>query len=125
MRYGHAIFISSLLLAVGSASSGAAVPRVGLYGVFERHVTNGKRYSNPFDFQVVELKTRFTAPSGKTVSLFGFHDGDGKGGQKGPVWTFRFMPDEVGRWQYSYTWTDGTAGGSGASRCATPAWPAP
>src|SRR5262245_23204498 len=70
-----------------------AQPRVPLYGTFERQVTNTKTYSNPFDFQVVELKTLFTTPSGKTVPFFGFYDGDGKGGQTGHVWALRFMPD--------------------------------
>jgi hypothetical protein len=92
----------------------AGKPHVPLYGVFERQVKNPKTYSNPFDFQVIDLKTEFKAPSGKTVSFFGFYDGDGKGGQTGHVWAFRFMPGEVGRWQYFYSWTDGSNGGSGS-----------
>jgi hypothetical protein len=91
----------------------AGEPNVPLYGAFERQVANPKTYSNPFDFQVVELKTQFTSPSGKKVSFFGFYDGDGKGGQTGHVWAFRFMPDEIGRWRYTYSWTDGSPGDSG------------
>jgi hypothetical protein len=115
----------SVLLAAGCASSAAAAPRVPLYGVFERQVTNAKGYSDPFDFQVVELRSTFTAPSGKTVSFFGFHNGNGKGSQTGNVWAFRFMPDEVGRWRYSYSWTDRTAGGSGSFEVSDTGLPGP
>ena len=112
--FASALTFVSLLLAVGCAYPTGAAQPVALYGVFEQQVTNDKSYSNPFDLRVVELRTKFTSPSGKTVSFFGFHDGDGKGGQAGNVWAFRFMPDEVGRWHYSYSWTDGTEGGSGS-----------
>jgi hypothetical protein len=84
-----------------------------LYGIFESEVTNGKSYANPFDFRTVELRTDFTSPSGRTLSFFGFYDGDGKGGQTGDVWKFRCMPDEVGTWKYRYFWTDGSPGGEG------------
>jgi hypothetical protein len=40
----------------------AGKPHVPQYGVFERQVKNTKTYSNPFDFQVIELKTQFTSP---------------------------------------------------------------
>jgi hypothetical protein len=50
-----------------AAVARSAKPRVALYGVFERQVTNTKTYSNPFDFRVVELKTQFTAPKDKSV----------------------------------------------------------
>jgi hypothetical protein len=92
----------------------AGEPHVPRYGVFERQVKNTKTYSNPFDFPVVELKTQFTSPSGKAASFFGFYDGDGKGGQTGHVWAFRFMPDEIGLWRYTYSWTDGSDGGAGS-----------
>ncbi|HOW66753.1 MAG TPA: DUF5060 domain-containing protein [Candidatus Paceibacterota bacterium] len=108
------IWIGLLALAAVCAPAGEGVPRVPLYGMFERQVTNGKPYSNPFDFQVVELQTTFVAPSGRKMSFFGFHDGDGIGGQTGQVWRFRFMPDETGPWHYSYSWTDDTEGGSGS-----------
>jgi hypothetical protein len=84
------------------------------YDIFERSVTNANSYTNKFDFNVIELRTSFTSPSGKTYSFFGFHDGDGQGGQNGNIWKFRFMPDETGTWTYSWSWTDGTPGGSGS-----------
>jgi len=92
----------------------AAPQEVGLYDVFEIEVINTKVYSNPFDYSVIELQATFTTPSGKQIPFFGFYDGNGNGGQTGNVWKLRFMPDEIGTWTYTYTWTDGTPGGSGS-----------
>lgn len=87
---------------------------IGLYDVFEVQVTNANAYSNKFDFTIIELRATFTAPSGRTVTFFGFHDGDGAGGQTGNIWKLRFMPDELGDWTYTFTWSDATPGGSGS-----------
>jgi len=84
------------------------------YGIFEKQITNSKSYSNRFDFNVIELRGTFTAPSGKAHAYFGFFDGNGLGGQTGNVWKVRYRPDEVGTWQYQYSWSDGTPGGSGS-----------
>jgi hypothetical protein len=91
----------------------SASDQVGLYSVWEMRAINPRKYSNPFNFTEVELQATFTAPSGKKVNFFGFYDGDGNGEQAGNVWKLRLMPDEVGTWKYSYTWTDNTPGGSG------------
>jgi chitodextrinase len=91
----------------GEASSGR------LYEVWERAVENGKSYGNPYDFRQIELRATFEAPSGRTYDWFGFHDGNGSGGDNGTVWKLRFAPDEVGTWSYTYRWSDGTTGGSG------------
>ena len=91
---------------------------VALYKVFERTVTNTNSYANKFID--VELEAEFTSPSGTTTRWRGFFDGDGRGGgdcQTGNTWRLRFMPDEVGTWDYAYSWTDGTAGGSGRFDC--------
>lgn len=90
-----------------------SIPTVERYGIFEKQVTNSKSYSNKFDFNVIELRGIFTAPSGKAYSYFGFFDGDGLGGQSGNAWKIRFRPNQVGTWRYQYSWSDGTAGGSG------------
>jgi hypothetical protein len=99
--------------------------QVGLYDVFEYRVTNSKTYSNPFDFNVIELQAIFTSPSKRQVSFFGFYDGDGSGGQTGNVWKLRFMPDEIGKWTYTYIWTDGTPGGSGSFSVTDTGLPGP
>lgn len=97
--------------AVKSVAFGAG--DVARYDVFETQVTNSKIYTNPFDFNVIELRATFTSPSGSSYSFFGFYDGDGTGAQTGNVWKLRFTPNETGNWSYTYSWTDGTLGGSG------------
>lgn len=84
---------------------------VPLYRVFERSATNTANYRNKFTD--VTLNVEYTAPSGRKIQFYGFYDGDGQGGQSGNVWKFRFMPDEVGSWSYTYSWSDGKPGGSG------------
>jgi hypothetical protein len=105
--------------------STSAAKQVGLYDVFEMQAINSKKYSNSFDFNEIELRGTFTAPSGKKINFFGFFDGDGNGGQTGNVWKLRFMPDEVGSWKYSYTWTDNTPGGSGTFTVVDTGLPGP
>jgi hypothetical protein len=102
-----------------------AVDRVGLYGVWEIQVANSRKYSNPFNFAAIELRATFIGPSGKRINFFGFYDGDGNGGQTGNHWKLRFMPDELGIWNYVYTWTDGTIGGSGHFNVVDTALPGP
>jgi hypothetical protein len=110
---GIAVAGSAIVLCNGSAI--AEVPR---YKVFETTVANTKSYGNKFID--VELEAEFTSPSGATMSWRGFYDGDGSGGgdcRTGSVWRLRFMPNELGTWNYAYTWTDGTPGGSGSFDC--------
>lgn len=51
-------------------------------------------YDEPFVDLVLDAV--FTAPSGRTLPMPGFYDGEG-------TWRVRFSPDEVGRWQYRVT----------------------
>lgn len=108
-----------LLLHVCSANWAlSATDQVGLYRVFERAVVNNTAYENKFND--AELRCNYTAPSGKEIEFFGFFDGDGRGGgdaQTGNVWKLRFMPDELGEWQYTWSWSDGTEGGSDSFTC--------
>jgi hypothetical protein len=126
---GRVRFVVLSILALellGLMSSAAfALGQVGLYDIFETQLSNAKSYSNRFDFRVVELQATFTAPSGRTIGFFGFYDGDGNGGQTGNVWKLRFMPDEVGTWTYSLTWTDGTPGDTGTVRVIDKGLPGP
>ena len=103
-----------LTVTIVMSNSAFGMTQVGLYDVWERTVTNSKTYSNPFDYNVIELRATFTSPSGAKINFFGFYDGNGSGGQNGNVWKLRFMPDKVGTWKYTYSWTDGTGGGSGS-----------
>ncbi|UKM64096.1 DUF5060 domain-containing protein [Flavobacteriaceae bacterium GSB9] len=91
---------------------------VGLYATFEKQLENKKPYSNKFTD--VELSTTFVSPSGKTTTFYGFYDGDGQGGGdavSGTIWKIRFMPNELGKWTYTWRWSDDTIGGEGAFLC--------
>lgn len=95
-----------------------ASQEVGLYRVFEAEIINEGVYENKFTD--VELWVRYRSPSGAHIDFHGFYDGDGMGGGDlvtGSVWKIRFMPDEVGQWNYVYGWSDGSPGGTGAFTC--------
>lgn len=97
-----------------TASTGTVAPEVGLYRTFELTLDNPKSYANKF--VDVDLRASYTSPSGKVTDFIGFFDGDGKGGgnkSTGTKWKLRFMPNELGVWNYQWSWSDGTAGGKG------------
>ncbi|MBI4605687.1 MAG: serine hydrolase [Planctomycetes bacterium] len=116
---------AALTAAAGRAEEKpSATPEVPLWGRFEARVVNETRYANPFTDVV--LQATFTRPGGGTVLFWGFHDGDGMGGQDGRVWRLRFMPDELGEWRYACKFSDGAPGTSGTFRCvASGAGPGP
>lgn len=98
----------SLLSRFSASASGDQVP---LYRLFEVEIINASTYENPL--KDVELSVIFEAPSGQKFDFYGFYDGDGAGGLKGHVWKIRFMPNEVGQWKYTYSWSDETKEGGG------------
>lgn len=112
------------LLTVPAYANGATP----LYGVFEIQVTNTNAYTNKFDYSEIELQATFTAPSAAPTDFFGYHAGDGSGGQTGNIWTLRFRPDQVGTWTYTYSWAGtGTkpAGGGGTFTVTDTGLPGP
>ena len=60
---GAIVLITSVLGHVASPARASEDGTVGLYGLFEAAVTNTRTYANPYDFRVVELRTRFTSTS--------------------------------------------------------------
>jgi hypothetical protein len=93
---------------------------VGRYRLFELSVTNDRLYANKFTD--VELLVQYQAPSGRVMDFPGFFDGAGNGTgntNTGNIWKMRFMPDEVGAWNYAYRWSDGSTGGRGSFNCVT------
>ncbi len=94
---------------------------VPLYRVFEEEVINNNSYGNKY--VDVELDVVYNHPgTGTTISFYGFYDGWGNGSgnpAQGNVWKMRFMPTEPGQWNYTYTWSDSTPGGSGSFNCVT------
>lgn len=57
----------------------------------------GRGAPNPF---AIAIDGVFTSPSGKSITVPGFYDGDGKRGLDGNVWKVRFAADEVGKWSF-------------------------
>lgn len=104
-RFSVLVWTLVLSLLCGIAQ---AVP---LYKPFEQSITNNNGYANKFTD--VTLTVQYSSPTNRQFQFYGFYDGDGAGGQSGNMWKIRFMPDEAGTWSYSYTWSDGTPGGSG------------
>lgn len=52
---------------------------------------SGRAYENPFTDVLVDAE--FVAPSGRTLTMPSFYDGEGR-------WRVRFSPDEPGHWTY-------------------------
>lgn len=109
---------------------------VPLYAVFEITFQHEQRYDNPF-FDVT-IDVTFQSPSGKSVTVGGFHYGSSKPPmmrvsqdkqgrrrteyefEKQDLWKARLAPNELGRWQYAYVFTNNEgakATGSGSFDC--------
>jgi hypothetical protein len=72
-----------------------------LYEMVQEAMTNDGSFDNPFT--ETELRLEVAAPNerrlGDRFRWYGFHDGDGKGGQQGDVWKFRLLLDCPGTWR--------------------------
>ncbi|TWU27728.1 DUF5060 domain-containing protein [Bythopirellula polymerisocia] len=118
--YRFLILATLVHLSFSALSTLAATHEVGLYRIFETWIENNNPYENKFN--EAELRCKYTSPSTRDVEFSGFFDGDGKGGgdaKTGNVWKLRFLPDELGEWKYSWSWSDETPGGSGSFTCVS------
>ncbi|MDF9800736.1 hypothetical protein OKW21_005999 [Catalinimonas alkaloidigena] len=103
--------IFSCILMIGSTtySQGQAQQWMKYELTFE----SDKQYENPL-YEVDSFNAEFTAPSGRTHKIHGFWDG-------GRSWKIRFMPDELGEWQYKTSCSDksnsGLSGHEGSFLC--------
>lgn len=109
---------------------------VSRYSVFEITFQHEREYDNPF-FDVT-IEVTFQSPSGKSITVGGFHYGsseppeirvseDQRGRrrveyqfEKQDLWKARFAPQELGQWRYSYVFANnegGKATGSGSFDC--------
>ena len=93
------VVVSSISL-VGAGTISASPPeKVQLYDVHE--ITfSGPTYA-PQDSPTLEvdLATKWRHESGQpTYDIYGFWDGDGKGGVRGNVFKVRFCPTKLGKW---------------------------
>ena len=103
------LVLTSLLAATaagcGSAGDGptqqAAQARVWYpMTVSFRGPTSSETSSRPNPFLDFRLQVTFRGPRGRTYSVPGYFDGDGRGGSTGDTWRVRFTPDAPGRWTY-------------------------
>lgn len=104
------IIFSIPFLFISPNTANAQVP---LYEIHEETMINTGIYTNRYDFSEIELRGVYTSPTGKVYNHIGYHSGNGYGGQIGQVWKIKFMPDEIGTWSYSLTWSDGSPGFAG------------
>ena len=82
--------------------------RVGQWQRFEAALENGITYADPY--RDVTLEAVYRRPDGSVLHTWGFYDG-------GHTWRARCMPDQIGTWQYTLTFSDGTAWASGSFAC--------
>lgn len=78
---------------------------VPLWGIFEAEFPNNRAYDDPF--REVILKMEYEAPDGSQTDFWGFYAGDG-------MWKARFMPDQIGTWRYTASFSDRAQQISGA-----------
>ena len=88
---------------VNHESSSGTLTSVPQWSVFEYAFRSEVLYGNPLH-EVTDFHLIFTAPSGVEKKIEGFWDG-------GHDWRVRFMPDEVGEWQYVSYCSDRTNAG--------------
>lgn len=99
---------SLLLFCIFILSAPAQLLQVGKWDRFEASYDNTTQYTDPYSD--VTLNVTFVRPNGTIVEFWGFYDG-------GDVWKIRFMPDQVGKWKYTATFSDGSQAHSGAFDC--------
>ncbi|MDO1450149.1 DUF5060 domain-containing protein [Rhodocytophaga aerolata] len=107
------LYLAILLLYFSSYVAQAQV-RVGQWDRFEASLTNKTAYKNAY--RDVTLNVTYTKPDGSKVNFWGFYDGNS-------TWRIRFMPDQLGKWTYKATFSDGSPGKSGSFTCVASSIP--
>ena len=107
----HLLFTTARLGWIGvlvcwllSDPTARAAMQVGVWDRFEAVVPNTHTYADPL--RDVTLAVQYTRPNGSVISFWGFYDG-------GTTWRIRFMPDALGTWKYTASFSDGAPGLSG------------
>jgi len=85
-----------------------AAALVGQWERFELRLERQRTYADPY--RDVMLDVCYTAPDGREIAFWGFYDG-------GSTWRARFMPDQVGTWSYSASFSDDQSDRRGAFEC--------
>jgi len=98
--------------------------RVKQFGMVDVALTSQEAYANPFAEVVAHAEV--TLPDRTLRKVRCFHDGDGKGGQTGPVWRFRYMPEQPGDYTFEVHSDDqGLNATKGSFRCVASKWKGP
>ena len=84
--------------AVAATAGSGRGAQAGKHKTLELVFTASSAPTNPFDTYL--LKIEVTDPAGEKLSVEGFYDGDGNGGQKGNVWKVRLCPYMTGTWSW-------------------------
>ncbi|HWB06267.1 MAG TPA: DUF4038 domain-containing protein [Verrucomicrobiales bacterium] len=92
----------------------SAVVEVARWEMHEFELHGPCSAANPF--RDATLTGDFTAPSGKRLTLSGFHDG-------GDTWRLRFAPDEEGEWRYTLNGKGVEIAAGGSVKCTAPRSP--
>jgi hypothetical protein len=109
MTKGSFLFLITALYSTALHAAQPGPATVERWGLHEIGLRAERSYSNPF--RQVALSAEFRhRESGLTLSVPGFYDGDGKGGQTGRVWKVRFMPPKPGTWTWKTSVTPPDAG---------------
>jgi hypothetical protein len=96
IRLSERLFrILPLALALGQAARLPAktIPMIPQYGLFELSLKTEPTQGNPFDPSENEIHAILAEPSGPTLSLPAFYDGD-------DLWRMRFTPSRPGVYRY-------------------------
>jgi len=100
--------LSFLLFVLALISPCFGTDSVGQWDRFEATIKNNNTYNNPY--KDVTLNVTYTSPTGDRTNFWGFYDGD-------KTWKIRFMPDRLGTWKYSASFSDGSPGAEGSFEC--------
>ncbi len=82
--------------------------RIGKWDRFEASLNGGIKYEDPY--RDVSLQASFFSPAGRMIETKGFYNGDHE-------WKVRFMPDEIGIWEYEIISSDSIMRQSGKFEC--------
>jgi hypothetical protein len=110
LRTTNGFVLMAVLIGGLANDTTRAASSVSKWDRFDATVTNTQTYADPY--RNVTLNVTYTRPDASTVAFWGFYDG-------GTAWRIRFMPDQVGTWGYSASFSDGSPGAAGRFQCVT------
>jgi len=93
-------FLVGLIACIAPSSRAEQIGQGGVYSVVELSFRGPRQSPADAPARDIEFWVRFQHQSGSTeFKVYGFYDGDGRGGSSGNVFKVRFSPTETGRWR--------------------------